>query len=104
MADKWPLRLIETPYAAALLAVLNECPTCQGQGQVQTGEDTTYVTHEMAMDAGNLELEGSEYGVTPIMDECPDCQGLTLVCNERSLRAAALAAVNAGMGLRMEEK
>lgn len=46
-----------------------ECPTCQGEGRIALGEH--YVTREMALDAGDLSLEGSlfevEYGSCPNM-------------------------------------
>jgi hypothetical protein len=46
-------------FAAALLAVVEPCETCGGQGVVQTGENIIYVSHEMAMDAQDLRLARS---------------------------------------------
>jgi len=50
-----------------------QCPTCVGSGAVS---DTIVhiTTHEQAMDAGNMELEGlADY--EQVWYPCPDCGG-----------------------------
>jgi DnaJ-class molecular chaperone len=47
------------------------CGACGGSGQVELGRHV--VTHEMAMDAQDLSLEGSDYG--PEYGSCPECGG-----------------------------
>jgi len=50
---------------------LNICPDCQGEGRIPLGEN--YVTHDMAIDAGCPEMEGSSCGIE--YGQCPRCQG-----------------------------
>ena len=50
---------------------LVDCLVCGTAGKVEIGRYA--VTHEMAIDAGDRELEGQDYG--PVMDICPECGG-----------------------------
>lgn len=54
--------------AIALLEIAR-CPNCDGGGAVQTGQ-RQLVTHDMALDAGCPEMEGSLYSD----DEWSQCQ------------------------------
>jgi DnaJ-class molecular chaperone len=51
------------------------CPACQGEGQVFLGE--YIVTHEMAMDACEPDMEGMSMG--PEYGPCDQCYGSGLV-------------------------
>ena len=48
------------------------CQTCNGGGMIPLGEH--FVSHEMAMDGGDPELEGQSMGIE--WDRCPDCGGI----------------------------
>ena len=54
---------------------LTVCPECGGTGSVIVGTD--YVTLDMAIDAGDRELEGTFFGYR--YGACPLCQGGGLV-------------------------
>lgn len=54
--------------AIALLEIAR-CPNCDGGGAIQTGQ-RQLVTHDMALDAGCPEMEGSLYSD----DEWEQCQ------------------------------
>ena len=56
-----------------------QCPDCQGGGQIPIGEH--YVTREMAIDAGCLELEGAFYDIE--WGRCPSCSGNGLILKEK---------------------
>ena len=48
---------------------LEQCPDCQGQGIIPIGDH--YVTHDMAIDAGMPELEGSYHSTE--YEDCKRC-------------------------------
>ena len=51
------------------------CEMCQGEGQICLGE--RFVSHDMALDAGEPQMEGMHYGYE--YGECPNCGGLGFI-------------------------
>ena len=66
-----------------------KCPNCDGSGAtIRPGYGPEYVSHEMAVDAGDLSLEGSVYReAEPIVEQCQWC----------AERQAALAKLGGGI-------
>ncbi len=61
------------PSIAALIRAAR-CPECDGSGVVQSGGGTMYVTHDMAIDAGDRSLEGQVYHhQEPDVHQCQWC-------------------------------
>jgi hypothetical protein len=48
------------------------CQTCGGRGEVPV-ERVEYVSRDMAIDAGDRDLEGSVYHAGEEWVDCPDC-------------------------------
>jgi len=48
-----------------------ECPGCEGTGRMALGEH--YVTREMAIDGGDITLEGMSMGIE--YGPCSECSG-----------------------------
>lgn len=57
-----------------------KCKNCQ-DGCVAIGEIIRYVSRDMAMDAGDLSLEGSACGSEIVWDICPCCEGNSENCS-----------------------
>ncbi len=70
-----------------------ECDLCEGQGRVPIGEH--YVTRDMALDAGEPQMEGMSLGVE--YGPCPRCCGHMLLC--RPAERKALRALRLPQGL-----
>ena len=70
-----------------------QCERCGGTGGIPLGEH--FVSHEMALDAGDPALEGMSMGIE--WRPCPNCDGA------RAKREAALPK-DTGTGVRSEEK
>lgn len=54
------------------------CPDCHGEGQLIVGEN--FITHEMALDAGEPQMEGMHHSY--VYDKCPRCEGGGLIEDE----------------------
>jgi hypothetical protein len=71
-----------------------QCPECEGEGKIPIGDH--FVTHEMAIDAGDRSLEGqyykTEYGT------CPKCGGNGFLIVEQTLSGAGYPAATDAAG------
>jgi len=70
-----------------------QCNNCL-QGQVLLGEH--FVTRDMALDAGQPELEGRSLGVE--WGQCPCCMGVWQECGNCSAEPAERPANDMGLG------
>ncbi len=65
----------ENEMLKELLAVAN-CPACDGSGAIiREGHGPEYVSRDMAMEAGDVSLEGSIYrAAEPVIEQCQWCE------------------------------
>ena len=55
---------------------LRQCPNCEGSGRTALGEH--FVSHEMALDACEPEMEGMSMGIE--YGACSECNGDGWIC------------------------
>lgn len=64
-----------------------QCASCEGSGIVPIGEH--FVTHDMALDACELSMQGMSIGIE--YAQCPDCEGTGVGASSEKWTTAAAA-------------